>query len=91
MPLESDIGAWTPGTTGRATHHGDPLTVDQIKALEPGQRVVVTWSGGNGPHEYEVVHSTVYGVGVATEYTWVGPLLSFGPDQRRPLNRVTLL
>lgn len=40
---------------------GEPLTVEQIKALKPGQRVVVTWNGGNGPHEYEVVHDDEFG------------------------------
>lgn len=69
---------------------GEPLTVEQIKALEPGQRVVVTWSGGNGPHEYEVVHDDVFGIGVASSGTFVGPLLTFGVEQKRPGHRVTL-
>jgi hypothetical protein len=36
-------------------HHGEPLTVQQIEALQEGQEVVVTWSGGNGPHPYRVI------------------------------------
>ncbi len=37
-----------------ATHEGKPLTEDDFDALPDGARVVVTWSGGNGPHEYLV-------------------------------------
>ena len=30
------------------------LTMEEVVELEPGTRIVVTWSGGNGPHEYKV-------------------------------------
>lgn len=41
---------------------GEPLSVDEIKALKPGTRIVVTWSGGNGPWEGSVVHDEYLGV-----------------------------
>ena len=31
-----------------------PLSLDEILALKTGERVTVTWDGGNGPHEYEI-------------------------------------
>lgn len=37
--------------TGSAKH-GRALTEAEIVALPDGARIVVTWSGGNGPHEY---------------------------------------
>lgn len=30
---------------------GEPLTADEVALLPEGTRVVVIWSGGNGPHE----------------------------------------
>lgn len=30
------------------------LTQEQVDALPEGTRVMVKWSGGNGPHEYRV-------------------------------------
>lgn len=33
----------------------DPLTHGQLRRLKTGDRVVVLWEGGNGPHEYEVL------------------------------------
>ena len=32
------------------------LTQDEVDALPEGTEVVVTWSGGNGPHTYRIVH-----------------------------------
>lgn len=32
--------------------HGELLSQKQVNALEDGTLVVVTWTGGNGPHEY---------------------------------------
>ena len=31
-----------------------PLSTTEIQALPEGARVIVAWSGGNGPHEYRV-------------------------------------
>jgi hypothetical protein len=31
---------------------GEPLTADDVAMLPEGARVLVIWSGGNGPHEY---------------------------------------
>lgn len=38
------------GMDGKA----DLLTSDQIAALPVGTEIMVTWSGGNGPHKYTV-------------------------------------
>lgn len=40
----------------------DALTQEQVDALPEGAEVVVTWSGGNGPHRYTigVKHSIRY-------------------------------
>ena len=32
-----------------------PLTQKQVNNLTEGTRVLITWSGGNGPHEY-IIH-----------------------------------
>lgn len=54
------------------------LTQEQVDALEEGIEVVVTWSGGNGPHVYRIVH-TPWGVAVDNIYE---DLLDFvGPEQ----------
>ncbi len=29
-----------------------PLTLEAVRALPDGVRILVLWSGGNGPHEY---------------------------------------
>jgi hypothetical protein len=31
-----------------------PLTAEEVAALAEGTPVVVTWSGGNGPHRYVI-------------------------------------
>jgi hypothetical protein len=53
MPISN--GVQTPGAAGRARHIGDPLTCEEIRALEDGAKVVITWQGGNGPHPYRVL------------------------------------
>lgn len=83
-------GCEGPGVNGTAQHLGDPLTVEEIKALEPGTRIVVTWSGGNGPHEGVVVHDEYEGVSYESEREARHPLLRWPHSQKRPLNRVTL-
>ena len=90
MPLDPERGCWTSGTVGSAVHEGDPLTVEQIRALPKGAEVVVTWSGGNGPHRYHIAHrdATVYAA-VRSPFLLVAPLLA-RPDQRIPLHRVTV-
>lgn len=47
---------------------GEPLTQEQADALPAGTRVAVRWSGGNGPHEYEVVAPG-----------WLGNLVDWSP------------
>jgi len=80
------------GAIGTARHQGAPLTVKQIKALEPGIPIVVTWSGGNGPWEGTVVHDDYLGISYTSERE-SGPhaLLHWPETQAFPLNRVTLV
>ena len=33
---------------------GDPLTADEVAQLSDGTRVIIIWSGGNGPHTYVI-------------------------------------
>ncbi len=39
---------------GKATHHGRPLTQAEVDRLSEGTHIVITWTGGNGPHAYKV-------------------------------------
>lgn len=32
----------------------EPLSAEEVERLPEGARVVVIWSGGNGPHEYVI-------------------------------------
>jgi hypothetical protein len=84
-------GAAHPGRVGAAKHRGDPLSVEQIKSLKPGTRIVVTWSGGNGPHEGVVVEDEHFGLcySRAADDPIRHALLAL-PSQTIPLNRVTL-
>lgn len=44
---------------------GQPMTRDEVAALQDGERIVVIWSGGNGPHEYVVErNASVFNDGV---------------------------
>ena len=38
---------------------GPPLTRDEVAQLDEGTRVVIIWSGGNGPHEYTITIDTL--------------------------------
>lgn len=38
----------------------DPLTRRQVEALADGTPIIVTWSGGNGPHRYTLRHHLGY-------------------------------
>lgn len=35
-------------------HKGVPLTQEEVDNLSAGTKVVITWTGGNGPHMYEI-------------------------------------
>lgn len=37
------------------TPENDALTAEQVAALPEGTPVTITWSGGNGPHDYVLV------------------------------------
>lgn len=61
-----------------------PLTREEVATLEDGARIVVTWSGGNGPHEYVAKrqHGKVYAVFVrASCRNTVAPLDFVGAAQ----------
>lgn len=79
-------GCTLPGKNGSAVHRGKPLSVDQIRALPEGAEVVVTWSGGNGPHLYRVA---IDAFGERCVNGFIDPLLRWA-GQKVPLNRVTL-
>lgn len=81
-------GYWSEGTVGEAVHEGEPLTVEEIKALPEGAEVVVTWSGGNGPHRYRVAYEMGWPGVMAPGDLSVSLLLSSW-EQRIPLHRVT--
>ena len=38
-------------------HNPPYLTQEEVDSLLAGTRVIVTWTGGNGPWEYEIYHS----------------------------------
>ena len=87
MPLDRESGCATPGTDGAATHLGDPLTVDEIRALPDGSEVVITWCGGNGPNPYRILVDQWGGRRVDTCYA---DLILKYADQEIPFHRVTL-
>jgi hypothetical protein len=39
---------------GHHSERGRPLTPTEVRRLPGGARITVTWSGGNGPHDYVV-------------------------------------
>lgn len=90
MSFDREHGCASPGANGSAAHVGTPLTVEQIKALEPGTGIVVTWSGGNGPWGYSAALDPYLGVCCESERGELNPLLNWPETQTRPLNRVTL-
>lgn len=90
MSFDREHGCCAAGTIGSAEHQGTPLTVEEIKALQPGQRIVITWAGGNGPWEGVVALDPYLGACYASAGGIVGPLLTFPEEQTNPLNRITL-
>ena len=41
------------GYFGRVPNElGEPLTMEEVSALEHDTQVIIIWSGGNGPHTY---------------------------------------
>jgi hypothetical protein len=91
-PLEEG-GWWSPGTIGPETHEGTPLSVDEIKALPEGTEVIITWSGGNGPHRYRMVRDQWGTLCTETMHAFAGerptPFFKWD-DQHIPLHRVTV-
>jgi len=48
----SGSGYRTRNPVSGAEHTGDPLSNRELADLPEGTPVVITWSGGNGPHRY---------------------------------------
>lgn len=58
------------------------LTQEEVDRLPVGARVRVTWSGGNGPHDYFVIPNVDGArVAITLDGTWVGTLTEVGADQ----------
>lgn len=89
MHWDREHGCNTPGSNGRGTHLGDPLTVQQIRELPDGAEVVITWDGGNGPHPYRILVDKYGERRVETCYAdeILKPYLG---EQTIPFHRVTL-
>lgn len=64
--------------------HGKLLTQDEVDGLPEGTPVLITWSGGNGPHRYTI--KRFYNYAIAKE---ADSLIDFiGPH---PLTMVSLI
>lgn len=60
---------------------GDPLTADEVASLPDRTPIVVTWSGGNGPHRY-VIHVDRWGqrhAAVIPEHDPTGAFRTYNP------------
>jgi hypothetical protein len=55
----------------------EPLSAEDVERLPEGARVVVIWSGGNGPHEY-VIAVDRYG----RRYAGSPPRFAVDPNDR---------
>jgi hypothetical protein len=53
------------------------LTQAEVDALPTGTVVWITWSGGNGPHRYDVVNEGKYGVRVSAQISSGDDLIQF--------------
>ena len=70
------------------THTGPFLTQQQVDRLPIGAEIVVTWSGGNGPHLYKVGGGEPHRVALCSRIgIFVGVLSPVGVH---PATRVTL-
>lgn len=73
-------------------HKGTPLTQEEVDALVAGTKVVITWSGGNGPHEYTIHKREGQNTSFVKEHNpnagwWDGEIDFVGPE--RPHTIVT--
>lgn len=49
------------------------LTQDELEQLPDGTEIVVTWSGGNGPHRYKLTNNERNGPTIYGKYgNWIG-------------------
>lgn len=64
-----------------------PLTQAEVDALPDGAEIIVTWSGGNGPHRYTVTVDEHGRRAVFCHAALVGLLERVGPA---PLTHVSL-
>lgn len=83
---DKKYGCAFPGKIGKYKHFGDPLTVSEIESLKDGDEVIITWSGGNGPHKYKILVDK-YGE-VRVDNTLQDNILIFN-EQMFPIHRVT--
>jgi len=65
---------------------GDPLTEDEVAELPEGAPITVTWSGGNGPHDYVIAvdcHGTRYAwaPGSGRQLRFYNPLTFVGQER----------
>jgi hypothetical protein len=73
-------------------HKGKPLNQEEVNNLSKGTKVVITWTGGNGPHLYEI-HKRDDGLSYVKEHNpnagwWDGEIDFVGPE--KPHTIVTL-
>ena len=66
----------------------DPLTMGEVEDLVDGTLVVITWSGGNGPHVYEKVSDGfdrpyAYTPGTPTAAMWFNPIQHVGVQRHQ--------
>lgn len=66
------------------------LTQAEVNHLPQGTRVRITWSGGNGPHEYVIrdFDGNPYAARI-DDGVVVGPIYGVGP--RQPLTQVEIV
>jgi hypothetical protein len=59
----------------------EPLTAEEVDQLPDGTSIIVTWSGGNGPHRY-VLHVDRWGrryAAVVPEHDPTGAFRTYNP------------
>jgi hypothetical protein len=58
---------------GSSAWLGPVLSESEVAALKDGERVSVVWSGGNGPHKYEIGITRSGQVAVKHRLRGIGP------------------
>ena len=78
----------------KTIHKGKPLSQEEVDTLSAGTEVVITWSGGNGPHIYTIHKREGDNSSYVKDHNpnagwWDGEIDFVGPE--RPHTIVTLL